>query len=61
MKDQALKNSSPAELTKILVTTREELREANFRVHRGEEKDVRLIRELRKRIAQVLTLTKQKK
>ena len=61
MKDKAMKTAPREELMKILATTREQLREASFRVHRGEEKDVRLIRELRKRIAQALTFLKEKK
>lgn len=50
-----IKTKSESELTKLLREKREELREVRFRVRRGEEKDVRRVRELKLEIAQILT------
>lgn len=50
-----LKTLEPAELRRLLAKTREELRAVRFRVRSGQEKDVRSIRELRVKIAQLLS------
>ncbi len=53
--DNNLKTMEPAELRRLLAKTREELRATRFRVRSGQEKDVRSIRELRVKIAQLLS------
>jgi ribosomal protein L29 len=55
MEQKELKEKSREDLEKMLREHREELRESNFRVHRGEEKGVHHIRVLRKDIARILT------
>lgn len=44
------------ELERFLATTREQLRDVRFRVSANQHRDVRELRELRRTIAQVLTL-----
>jgi ribosomal protein L29 len=50
-----LRTQQPAELERVLRKTREELRAVRFRLRAGQEKDVRLVRELRARVARLLT------
>lgn len=59
MKFVDLKTKDRAELERLVRTAQDELRELRFRVHRGEEKDVRRIRELRTEIARLLTAVHQ--
>lgn len=56
-----LKLKSAVELQKILSASREKLRELNFKVSQNQLKNVREIRNLRKKIAKVITLINQKK
>lgn len=60
MDTKELREKSKEEITEMLRAAREELREINFRVHRGEEKGVRRLRVLRNQIAQILTIQKEK-
>lgn len=56
MKFVELKTKDHTELERMLHEARDELREARFRVHRGNEKNVRRVRHLRRLVAQLLTL-----
>lgn len=58
MKLVDLKQKSTAELQAVLAESREELRRLRFLAAAGEFKSVRQIRELRQRIARILTLLK---
>ena len=60
MKIKELKSKSDNELQKILAESREKLRELRFKLSSGQVKNVREIREVRKTIAQILTLLKER-
>ena len=53
-----MKTKNETELRRILEDNRQTLQEAQFHVRRGEEKDVRKLRELKREIARILTLLK---
>ena len=53
-----IKTKNETELRRLLTDSRRALQEAQFRVRRGEEKDVRRIRELKREIARILTVLK---
>ena len=55
-----LKLKSAADLQKILNSSREKLRELKFKVSQNQLKNVREIRNLRKKTAKVITLINQK-
>jgi len=55
-----LQQKSKEELAALLIEAREELRRLKFMAAGGELKTVRQIRELRQRIARVLTLLRSK-
>lgn len=56
-----LKTKSPKELTELLLVKRNELRELRHRVSEQQLKSVRLIRQVRKTIARILTILNQTK
>jgi large subunit ribosomal protein L29 len=56
-----LKLKSEAELNRLLVSNREKLRDSRFKVSQNQLKNIREIRNIRKKIAQILTILKQKK
>ena len=55
-----LKPKSKAELTHLLSTEREKLRDLRFKVAQGQLKDVREVREARHTVARIMTLLKSK-
>jgi len=55
---QEILNKPEAELKRLLAESREQLRELRFRVSANQHKDVREVRELRQRIARILTKLK---
>ena len=55
-----LKLKSVAELRKLFNSSREKLRELRFKVSQNQLKNVREIRVLKKKIAKISTLIKQK-
>lgn len=59
MKAKELRGKSEAELRKLLAETRERLRALRFSVSTSQESHVREIRDARKTIAKILTLTKE--
>jgi len=56
MKIKELRMKSEKEITLMLASSREKLRDLRFRVANKQLKDVREIREIKKLIAQILTL-----
>lgn len=60
MKTRELRQKSKSELQKILVDSREKLRQLRFDLAAGKVKNVREVRKIKKDIAKVLTLLKQK-
>lgn len=60
MKISELRQKSKKELQKILIDSRERLRGLKFDLASGKVKNVREIRELKKDIARILTLLKEK-
>lgn len=60
MKIQELKQKSNKELTKLLIESRERLRNLKFDLASGKVKNVRQIRALKKEIARTLTILKEK-
>jgi len=56
-----LKLKSEAELNKLLVSAREKLRDLRFKVSQNQLKNIREVRAIRKKIAQIMTLLSQKK
>lgn len=56
-----IKNKSLKDLQELLAEKRHELRELKFKVSEKQLKDVRSLREIKKMIAQVLTLINQKR
>jgi large subunit ribosomal protein L29 len=60
MKSNELRQKSPKELQKILMDSRERLRSLKFDLASGKVKNVREIRGLKKDIARLLTLLKEK-
>jgi len=55
-----LKLKSVVELQKLLALDREKLRDLRFKVSQNQLKNVREIRNIKKRIAQILTFMSQK-
>jgi large subunit ribosomal protein L29 len=55
-----LKLKSESELNKLLASNREKLRDLRFKVLQNQLKNVREVRVIRKKIAQILTILKQK-
>lgn len=53
---QELKLKGAVELGKMLKASREELRELRFKVASDQHKDIRELRDIRKRIARIMTL-----
>lgn len=53
---QELAAKGAKELTTMLATAREELRSLRFRVASNQHKDIREVRDARKRIARILTI-----
>jgi large subunit ribosomal protein L29 len=60
MKTKELQQKSKSELQKILADSREKLRQLRFNLAAGKVKNVREVRKIKKDIAKVLTLLKQK-
>lgn len=60
MNIEELRKKSKEELKKLLIDYRERLRNLKFDLAAGKVKNVREIRELKKDIARVLTLSKSK-
>lgn len=56
-----LKIKSAAELQKLVVSSREKLRELRFKVSQSQLKNIREIRSLKKKIAKMSTLINQPK
>lgn len=56
-----LKLKSETELNRLLASHREKLRDLRFKVSQNQLKNIREIRIIRKKIAQIMTLLKQKK
>lgn len=56
-----LKIKSEAELSKLLISSREKLRDLRFKVSQSQLKNIREVRQIRKKIAQIMTLLGQKK
>jgi len=56
MKYEELKAKNEVELQALLASSREELRDAKFKASKNELKNIRSIRNLKKRISQILTL-----
>jgi large subunit ribosomal protein L29 len=56
-----LKLKSVSDLQKLLASSREKLRDLNFKVSQNQLKNVREIRIIKKNIARILTLLKQHK
>lgn len=54
-----IKDKSATELSRSLAEMREKLRDARFRVGQGQQKNVRLVRHLKRDIARTLTKQKQ--
>lgn len=54
-----LKPKNAAELTRLLSTEREKLRDLRFKVAQGQLKDVREVREARHTVARIMTLLKK--
>jgi ribosomal protein L29 len=61
MEFKELTNKSEAELQKMLAETRDELRELKFKDASHQLKDVRQVREAKKKIATILTALNTKK
>jgi ribosomal protein L29 len=55
-----LKLKSENELQKLLASSREKLRELRFKVSQNQLKNIREVREIKKRISKILTLINQK-
>ena len=60
MKVKELREKNDSQLNKLLSVNREKLRDLRFKVSLGQLKTVREIRQIRKLIAQVLTLLKRR-
>jgi large subunit ribosomal protein L29 len=60
MKIKELQQKSKSELQKFLTDSREKLRQLRFDLAAGKVKNVREVRKIKKDIAKVLTLLKQK-
>lgn len=60
MKVSEISQKPKKELVKLLIENRERLRVLNFDLASGKVKNIRAIRELKKDIARVLTVLKQK-
>jgi large subunit ribosomal protein L29 len=60
MKIKELQQKSKSELQKFLADSREKLRQLRFDLSAGKVKNVREVRKIKKDIAKVLTLLKQK-
>ncbi len=58
MKIQELKQKSKAEFPKLIQESRERLRQLRFDISAGKVKNVREIRQIKKDIARMLTLSK---
>lgn len=56
-----LKLKSETELNRLLVSNREKLRDLRFKVSQNQLKNIREVRVTRNKIAQILTLLRQKK
>ena len=56
-----LKLKSETELNRLLVSSREKLRDLRFKVTQNQLKNIREVRMIRKKIAKILTILKQKK
>ena len=61
MKFEELKAKNEVELQALLALSREELRDAKFKASKNELKNIRSIRDLKKRISQILTLLNKEK
>lgn len=55
---QELKSKGAVELGKMLKASREELRDLRFKVASDQHKDIRELRDIRKRIARIMTILK---
>ncbi|MDA2935645.1 50S ribosomal protein L29 [Patescibacteria group bacterium AH-259-L05] len=60
MKINELRKKTEAELTTLLVESREQLRAARFDIQLKQSKNVREIRKIKKTIAHILTILKEK-
>lgn len=55
---QDLRTKGAVELSKLLKASREELRDLRFKVASDQHKDIRELRDVRKRIARIITILK---
>ncbi len=60
MKIQEIKKKSKSELQDLLFKKREELRKFNFSIRSGKIKNIKSISEIKKDIARILTVLKNK-
>lgn len=58
LKELTLKSAN--ELTKLLALNREKLRDLKFKVSQNQLKNIREVRQLKKKIAKIMTLLKNK-
>ncbi len=61
MEFKELQKKEEKDLQEILMQSREKIRELRFKASHGQLKDIREIRETRKKIAQILTLLNKEK
>jgi large subunit ribosomal protein L29 len=61
MKTSELRKKTKEELKKMLLEEQEKLRSLRFALHLKQSKNVREIRKVRKSIAQIFTIIKEKK
>ena len=61
MKTKELKLKSENELQHLLAESREKMREMRFKISQRQLKNIREAREIKKTIARILTLLKEKK
>ena len=60
MKIDKLKNKSKSELKKLIMNKREQLMTSRFNLAEGKLKNIREIRQVKKDIARILTLLREK-
>lgn len=61
MKIKELREKTEKELKKLLLSQREKLRDLRFKVSQKQLKNIREIRSIKRNIAKILTVTREKK
>ena len=61
MKAQEIRTKKDTELVRELAETREQLRQARFELAAGRVKNIRIVQELRRTIARILTALAERK